>query len=83
VLESVAYRLHIPLVILWRGNVGLGDVCSDRDTASTVTRKSVSGHAAVDDTLARQTGDVGNAKDGSTVLANRREGRQGEDAPTT
>jgi hypothetical protein len=51
--------------------VGPGDVRLGVDTTGTITRQSVSGHAAVDDTLAKQTGDVGDTGEGSTVLADR------------
>jgi hypothetical protein len=48
-----------------------------------VARQGVSGHAAMDNTLSGQTGDVGDTGEGSAVLADRREGRQGEHASTT
>ena len=66
-LESVVYRLNVLLVVL-----GSGDIGSGRDTARTVTGQSVSGHAAVYNTLARNAGDVGDTGNGGTVLANRR-----------
>jgi ribosomal protein L3 len=78
VLESVVYRLHVRLVSLGPGDMRLG-----RDTSGAITRHSVSGHTAVNSTLARKAGDVGDTGDGSTVLADRREGRQGEHASTT
>ena len=83
VLEPITQRLHVLLIVLRCRNVGSGDMRLSRDTAGSITRKSVSGHAAVDDTLARETGDVGDTGEGSTVLADRREGRQGEHASTT
>jgi hypothetical protein len=83
VLESVTQRLHVLLVVLGHGKRGAGRCALVQRYSGTVTRQSVSGHAAVDDTLARQTGDVGDTGEGSTVLADRREGRQGEHASTT
>jgi hypothetical protein len=82
-LQSVTHRLHVLLVILGRGKVRPRDVSQCRDTVCAVARQGVPGHAAVDNTLARQTGDVGDAGEGSTVLADRREGRQGKHASTT
>jgi hypothetical protein len=83
VLEPVTQRLHVLLIILGCGNVGPGDMRLGGDTTRTITRKSVSGHATVDDTLARQTRDIGDPGNGRTVLADRREVRQGEHASTT
>ena len=53
------------------------------DAAGAIMRQRVSGHAAVDDTLARETGDVSDTGDGGTVLADRREGCQGEHTSAT
>ena len=69
VLKCITQRLHVLLVILGYGNVGLRAMHSSRDAAGTITRKRISGHAAVDDTLARETGDVGNPGEGRTILA--------------
>ena len=80
--KSVAYRLQILVLILGYGNVG-GSMRLCRDTAGTIAGQSVSGHAAMDDTPSRQAGDIGDTGDGSTVLADWRERRQGEHASTT
>ena len=82
-LESITQRLHVLLVILGCRNVGPGDMRLSGDTAGSITRKRVSGHAAVDDTLARQTRDIGDTREGSAVLADRRKRRQREHASAT
>ena len=64
-------------------NVGLRGVGLDRDAAGAVTRHSVSGHAASDNTLARETRDVRDTGECTAVLADWRVGRQGEHASTT
>jgi hypothetical protein len=77
VIESVlTQHLHVLLILLECRKMGPGDVHLGRDTAGTITRKSVSGHAAVGDTPARQTRDVGDPGNGSTVLADPREGHR-------
>jgi hypothetical protein len=48
------YRLHVLLVILGCGIVGAG-VRLRRNTVGTLTRQSVSTHAAPDNTLAGET----------------------------
>jgi hypothetical protein len=83
VLECVTQRLNVLLVVLGHGDVRLGAVSLCRDTVCAVARRGVPGHATVDNTLARQTRDVGDPGEGSAVLADPREGRQGEDASTT
>ena len=83
VLNCITQRLHVLLVLLEYGNVGMRAMHSSRDATGTIMRQRESGHAAVDDTLARETGDVGDTGEGSTVLADRREGRQGEHAFAT
>ena len=82
-LKCITQRLHVLLVVFGYGNVGLRAMHSSRDAAGTITRKRVSGHAAVDDTLAKETGDVGDTREGGTILADRRERCQGEHASTT
>ena len=82
-LEPVTHRLHVLIVFLWRGDVGVGDVCVLRDTAGAVVRQSVSRPAAVDDTFTGQTSDVRDTGQGRTVLADPRVGRQGEHASAT
>ena len=79
-LKCITQCLHVLLVVLGYRNVGLRAMNSSRDAAAAVTRKRESGHAAVDDTLARETGDVGDTGEGSTVLADWRERGQGEHA---
>jgi hypothetical protein len=54
-LKSIAYRLQVLLIILGYGNMGLWGVRLQRDTVGTITRQSVSMHAASDNTLAGQT----------------------------
>jgi len=83
VLESITQRLHVLLVILGCRNVGSGNMRLSRDTAGSITRKRVSGHAAVDDTLARQTRDIGDTREGSAVLADWRKRRQREHTSAT
>ena len=83
VLKCITQRLHVLLVVLGYRNVGLRTVHSSRDAAGTITRKREPGHAAVDDTLSRQTGDVGDTGEGSTILADWREGRQRKHASAT
>ena len=82
-LESITQRLHVLLVILGCRNVGSGNMRLSRDTAGSITRKRVSGHAAVDDTLARQTRDIGDTREGSAVLADWRKRRQREHTSAT
>ena len=60
-----------------------GAVRLRRYTVGTVTRQSVSRRAALDNTYSGQTGDVRDTGDGSTIRADRREGRQGKHASTT
>ena len=82
-LKPITQSLHVLLVVLKLGTMGMGTMGSSRGTTRTITRKRVSRHAAVDDTLARQAGYVGDPGEGSTVLADRREGRQGKHASAT
>ena len=82
-LESITYRLHVLVVVLGHRNVVRGAVRLRRYTVGTVTRQSVSRRAALDNTFSGQTGDVRDTGEGSTVLADRREGRQGKHASTT
>ena len=83
VLESIMQGLHVLLIVLGCRNVRPGDMRLRGDTAGSITRKRVSGHAAVDDTLARQTGDVSDTREGSAILADRRKRRQREHASAT
>ena len=82
-LESEAYRLHVLVLILGQADVGPGGMRLCRYTTGTVVRRSISRHAKVNDTLARQTRNVGDTGDGGAVLADWREGRQGKHASTT
>ena len=83
VLESITQRLHVLLIVLGCRNLGPGDLRLSRDTVGTIMGKGVSGHAAVNDTLARQTRYVGDTWKGSTVLADRRKRRKGEHTSAT
>ena len=83
VLESIMQGLHVLLIVLRCRNVRPGDMRLRGDTVGSITRKRVSGHAAVDDTLARQTGDVSDTREGSAILADRRKRRQREHASAT
>ena len=57
-LESVAHRPHLLFAVLGHAKVGPGNVSLWRDTVCAIARQGVSGHAAVNDTLAKQTGDI-------------------------
>ena len=81
-LQSVTHGLQIILVVLRHGGVGPENV-SLRNAVCAVVRQGVSGHTAVDDTGAGQTGDIRDTWEGSAVLADLRERRQGEHASTT
>jgi hypothetical protein len=83
VLQSITHRLQVLLVVLGHGDVGPRDMSLCGDTVYAVARQGVSGHAAVDNTLARQTRDVCDTREGSAVLADRREWRQGEHTSAT
>jgi hypothetical protein len=63
--------LHVLLVILEHGAVGPGDMSLCMNAVCAVARQGISRHAAVDDTLARQTGDICDTIEGSAVLADR------------
>ena len=78
ILESINPRRHVLRIIKLRLRSGVF-----ADAACAVKRGHVSRQAAADDALARQTGNIGNARKRRAVLANGRVGRKRVCAATT